>query len=129
MCVCLCLCVEMRPVPCSCWTEPADVTHWLSAQQAQETDPAGGWGRTQRLIHTHTQAYAHIYTHTHKSNKQTPMLMQKSTGTRVNKIWIQTQSDRCAHTLTPRDLDRDWYPWRPKMTYCSPYSNGSSLQH
>lgn len=42
--VCVFVAVEMRPVPCSCWTEPADVTHWLSAQQAQEADPAGGEG-------------------------------------------------------------------------------------
>lgn len=66
--------VEMRTVPCSCWTEPADVTHWLSAQQAQETDPAGWWGGGDRGGHTH------INTDTQQRAKYTLMLMQKSTG-------------------------------------------------
>lgn len=63
----------MRPVPCSCWTEPADVTHWLSAQQAQETDPVGGegWAQTDRHIHTRRRKdrqNTHTQTHTVKPN-------------------------------------------------------------
>lgn len=76
------ICKEMRTVPCSCWTEPADVTHWLSAQQAQETDPAGGEEGAE-VTHTPTQARAHTRTH-----------RQKWTGGSVNTpnthvLWVE----------------------------------------
>ena len=104
LCVLVCLpwFGAVRPVLCSCWTEPADVTHWLSAQQAQEPSSA----RVSREgAETTSQTHTHTLKHKHPSYTKTRYILfiisKTLTSTHIlSLIDTHIHAQTLSHTLS-----------------------------